>query len=205
MQLPNSKILQNLRQSKYLERFPALKQEKTQKFTSVVLTFIALSFFALFAINPTISTILTLRRELADNKFTEAQLTQKINNLSTLGRQYQQIEPDIPYVLAAMPQNPEISLLVAQMQTLARDSGVLLVGLQTFQVEVSTPKTAKKKYSSFTFSLSAEGNYNNIFTLIDSISNMQRVVSLDIISINRKSDQTGTIQLSIKGTAYFKN
>ena len=184
---------------------PNLKQEKAQKFTSVVLTFIALSFFGLFAINPTISTIVRLRRELTDNHFTEKQLTQKINNLSSLGRQYQVLEADIPYVTASMPKDPQISLLVAQLQSLAKDAGVDLSGLQTFQVEVTTPKTAQKKFSSFTFSLIAEGGYNNILKLIDSISNMQRVVSLDIIAINRKSDQSGTIQLSLKGTAYFKN
>lgn len=205
MQLPNAKILKNLRQNKYLELFPALKQEKTQKFTSVILTFLALSFFGIFAINPTISTIVRLRRELADAKFTETGLTQKIANLSSLGKQYQQLENDIPYVLSAVPQDPQISLLVAQLQSTAQNSGIFLDDLQTFEVEVSTPKTAKKKYSSFSFSLTAEGRYNDVLKLIDTISTMQRVVSLDIISLNRKADQSGTVQLSLKGTAYFKN
>lgn len=205
MQLPNSKIIKNLRQSKYLELLPNLKQEKAQKFTSVVLTFVALSFFGLFAINPTISTIVRLRRELNDNQFTETQLTQKINNLSSLGGQYQLLEADIPYVTASMPKDPQISLLVAQLQSVAKDAAVDLSELKTLQVEVTTPKTTQKKFSSFTFSLVAEGGYNNILKLIDSISNMQRVVSLDIIAINRKSDQSGTIQLGLKGTAYFKN
>lgn len=205
MQLPNTRILKNLKQSKYLELFPALKQEKTQKFTSLMLTFLALSFFGIFAINPTISTIVRLRRELVDAKFTETGLTQKIGNLSSLGKQYQQLENDIPYVLSAVPQNPQISLLVAQLQSTAQDSGIFLDDLQTFEVEVSTPKTAKKKYSSFSFSLTAEGKYNEVLKLIDSISTMQRVVSLDIISLNRKADQSGTVQLSLKGTAYFKN
>lgn len=205
MQLPSSRILKNLRQSKYLELFPNLKQEKTQKFTSVILTFLALSFFGIFAINPTISTIARLRRELADNTYTEAQLAQKINNLSSLGREYQQITDDIPYVLNAVPSDPQISLLAAQIQSLARSAGVNLEGLQTFQVEVITPITSNKNYSSFTFSLVAEGSYDSVLTLIEDIATMQRVVSLDTIAINRKADQSGTIQLSLKGTAYFKN
>lgn len=205
MQLPNNKIIQNLRQSKYLELLPNLKEEKAQKFTSVILTFIALSFFALFAINPTISTILRLRRELADNQFTQEQLAQKINNLSSLGKQYQQIETDIPYVLGSLPQDPQISLLVAHLQSIAKDASVTLIGIQTFEVEVTTPKTAQKKYSSYSFSLSSEGDYNNTLKLINSISTMQRVVSLDLIGLNRKADQSGIIQLSLRGTAYFKN
>jgi len=205
MQLSNARILKNLRQSKYLELFPALKQEKTQKFTSIILTFMALSFFGIFAINPTISTIVRLRRELTDARFTETGLTQKISNLSSLGREYQQLENDIPYVLNAVPQDPQISLLVAQIQSVAQDSGVILEGVQTFEVEVLNPKTAQKKYSSFSFSVTAEGGYNEVLRLIDLISTMQRVVSLDIIALNRKADQSGTTQLSLKGTAYFKN
>ncbi len=206
MQLPYNKIVNSFKQSKYLELLlPSLKQEKTQKFTSVVLTFFALSIFGIFAINPTISTIARLQRELEDNKFTEAQLTQKINNLSALGRQYQQIQDDIPFVLASLPQEPQISLLAAQIQSLAKDAGVTLNGLQTYQVEVTTPKNSKKKYSSFTFSLAVEGSYNDVLALVDSIATMQRIVSLDNIAINRKSDQSGLTQLSIKGTAYFKN
>lgn len=205
MQLSNNKILNNLKQSRYLELFPALKQEKTQKFTSVILTLIALSFFGIFAINPTISTIVRLRREVEDNQFTKEQLTQKINNLSSLSKQYQELEPDLPYILSAIPQDPQISLLVAQLQSLARDSQVSLEGLQTFQVEVTTPQTAQKKYSSFSFSLAAEGNYENILSLIDSIARIQRILSLDIIALNRKADESGIIQLSLKGTAYFKN
>lgn len=205
MQLTKSNILKNLRQSKYLELLPNLKQEKAQKFTSVVLTFLALSIFGIFAINPTISTIVRLRRELEDAKYTEAQLAQKIGNLSLLGKQYQQLENDITSVLSAVPIEPQISLLAAEIQAVSQDSGVVLERLQTFEVEVSTPATAQKKYSSFAFSLTAQGSYNNVLKLINSISTMQRVVSLGTISINRKADQSGLIQLSLKGTAYFKN
>ncbi len=205
MQLPKNRILDNFRQSKYLELLPNIKQEKTQKFTSIILTFIALSFFGLFAINPTISTIAQLQKELSDDKFTQEQLTQKINNLSTLGKKYQDLQKDIPSILVSVPQDPQISLLIAQIQSLAQSAGVKLGGLQTFQVEVSTPKNSKKTYSSFAFSLAAEGDYNSIMNLIDSIGSMQRVVSLDIVALNRKSDQSGTIQLSLRGTAYFKN
>ncbi|MBI2195810.1 MAG: type 4a pilus biogenesis protein PilO [Candidatus Levybacteria bacterium] len=205
MQIQNSRILKNLRQSKYLELFPNLNQEKTQKFTSVILTFLALSFFGIFAINPTISTIVRLRRELADNTFTEKQLAQKISNLSSLGKEYQQLADDIPLILNAVPQDPQISLLVAQLQSLAKNSGVNLEGLQTFQVEVATPTTSKKKYSSFAFSLTAEGSYNSILALVENVVTMQRVVSLDTIALNRKADQSETFQIGLKGTAYFKN
>lgn len=204
MALYNNKIFKNLKQSKYLELLPNLKEEKTQKFTSIVLTLIALSFFGIFAISPTISTIARLQKEVSDSNFTEEQLKQKITNLSTLGQEYQRIQQDIPYVLFAIPQDPQISTLVAQIQALSQQSNIQLNGLQTLQVEVATQNKTQKKYSAFSFSVSAEGQYENIISFIESLKNMQRITSLDTIALNKKTDQNKTIQLSIKGTAYFK-
>lgn len=204
MALYNNKIFKNLKQSKYLELLPNLKEEKTQKFTSIVLTLIALSFFGIFAISPTISTIARLQKEVSDSNFTEEQLKQKITNLSTLGQEYQRIQQDIPYVLFAIPQDPQISTLVAQIQALSQQSNIQLNGLQTLQVEVATQNKTQKKYSAFSFSVAAEGQYENIISFIESLKNMQRITSLDTIALNKKTDQNKTIQLSIKGTAYFK-
>ena len=204
MALYNNKIFKNLKQSKYLELLPNLKEEKTQKFTSIVLTLIALSFFGIFAISPTISTIARLQKEVSDSNFTEEQLKQKITNLSTLGQEYQRIQQDIPYVLFAIPQDPQISTLIAQIQALSQQSNIQLNGLQTLQVEVATQNKTQKKYSAFSFSVSAEGQYENIISFIESLKNMQRITSLDTIALNKKTDQNKTIQLSIKGTAYFK-
>lgn len=205
MALPNSNIFKKLKENKYLELLPDLKQEKTQKFTTIVLTLIALSFFGIFAINPTISTIVSLKKQLSDSQFTEQQLRQKIENLSSLGQQYQTMQQDIPYIMASLPTDPEISLLIGQIQSISRNSGVQLTGVQTLQVEIVTPKTSQKKYSTFSFSVSTEGSYENTSRFISSLINMQRVVSLDIIALNKKADQSGIIQLNIKGTSYFKN
>jgi len=204
MTLYDNKIFKNLKQNKYIELLPSFKEEKTQKFTSIVLTLIALSFFGIFAINPTISTIARLRREVSDSKFTEEQLRQKISNLSTLGQEYQKIQQDIPYVLSAVPQDPQISTLVAQIQSLSQQSNIQLDGLQTFQVEVTTQNKTQKKYSSFSFSVAAQGPYESIVSFVESLKGMQRIASLDTIALNKKTDQNKTIQLSIRGTAYFK-
>lgn len=190
--------------SKYRQYIPDLKQEKTQKFTTLALTFLALSFFGIFAINPTISTIVRLRKEISDSQFTEAQLKQKILNLSSLSSQYTQIQQDLPVILSGVPQSPQIPLLAAQIQSLARDSNIKLDSLQTFQVEAAQPSSVGKKYSSFSFSLSSEGSYNQLVNFMQSLISMQRVVSIDTIALNKKQDQSGIIQLSLKGTAFFK-
>jgi len=63
MKLPKS-YFENLTASKYREYMkylPNLKEESTRTFVTLALTFASLSFFGLFAINPTLATIINLK------------------------------------------------------------------------------------------------------------------------------------------------
>lgn len=201
---PFKNLIKNLpreRINKYLESID-FRQERTQKITTIVLTLAALSFFGLFAINPTLSTIVKLRKEISDNKFVDRQLQQKINNLSTLQDKYALLQTDMPLILSAVPIKPEVPLLVAQIQTAAKNSGVSIDSIQTFQVDLEKPGV-KKKFFSFSFALTIEGSYNDLIEFIETLTNMQRVVSLESASITRKTGPSNLLQLTLKGKAFF--
>lgn len=200
MQIPNKNVFKNLSQNKYFE-FVDFKAERTQKFITLVLTLIALSFFGIFAINPTLSTIAKLRKEIEDSSFVDQKLEQKINSLTSLQQKYTLLQDDLPIIFSAIPRSPEIPLLVAQVQAAGRNSNVIVDSVQTFQVELEKPKI-EKKFSTFAFSLSADGSYENLLKFLTTLTNMQRVVSVDIISITRKTGDTN-LQLTFRGKAYF--
>src|SRR3989344_8503364 len=101
-------VFTKINKNKYFEYLPDLKKEKTQKYSSIIFSLISLSFFGLFAINPTLSTIAKLKKELSDAKFVDSELAEKIANLSSLQEKYNIVEQDIPFVLAAVPKNPQI-------------------------------------------------------------------------------------------------
>ena len=184
---------------------PDFKEERTQKFTTLVLTLVALSFFGLFAISPTLSTIANLNKQLDDNKFVDQQLQTKINNLYLLQQKYTELTPDLPYVFNSVPKGPEVPLLVAQIQSVAKDSGISITGLQTFETQVPDPTTPAKDSYAYTFSLSANGSYENISKFANSILNIQRVISINILSITRNTGSQGpSMQVNFKGTAYYK-
>jgi Tfp pilus assembly protein PilO len=202
MQIKTDKILKELQKNKYLQLFPDFKEEKTQKITYVALTLVALSFFGLFAISPTVSTISKLNKELKDNKYVEQQLQKKIMDLSSLQEKYNNLQADLPEVYAAIPTNPSASLLVAQIQSLAKDSGVILNTVQVFSVDSSS---GNKQYSSFNFSLNGNGDYIQISKFVSSLNTMRRITTQNIISITKQSGKENTLSISIKGEAYFKN
>lgn len=197
-------LFKNLQKKKYFEMLPDFKEERMQKFTTLVFTILALSFFGLFAINPTLSTIANLNKQLADNKFVDKQLQSKINNLYLLQQKYGQLTPDLQYVFDSFPKNPQIPLLVAQIQSLAQSSNVAITGFQAFEIEVPNSSVDTKKYYAFSFSIVANGSYDSISKFIDSMVKMQRIISINTLSLSKNTGEGPSTQLNFKGTAYFK-
>lgn len=194
---------------KYSKFFPQLKKEKAQKFTTLILTFFAFSFFGLFAINPTLSTIAQLKKELADNQFVNQRLEEKKTNLIILQQKYNNLSQNLPLIMSAMPENPSITLIIGQIQTIAKSNNVNLINIQTFEIEL-LPKKDKSgnilgnnDYSTFIFNLGVEGSYGEISNFLSDLVNFNRIITIESLAINKNSS-TGLLQVFIKGKVYYK-
>ncbi|MBI4089376.1 MAG: type 4a pilus biogenesis protein PilO [Candidatus Levybacteria bacterium] len=192
--------------NKYSLTLPYFNKERTQKFLGIVLTLIALSFFGFFAINPTISTILKLRKELSDNQFVYEQLETKIRNLSELRKQYANLQIDLPILTNAIPTQPDVHLLFAQIQTIAQQSNVKVRKLQNFEVEVlNNNKAPGKQYYSYSFSITGVGALENIYNFASTLTNMQRINNIEVFGINSIATQDiQSLEFNIRGIAFFK-
>lgn len=193
-------LLKNFSTSKYLKNLPDFQEERTKNVTTLVLTLVTLSIFGLFAISPTLSTIANLRKQLDDSNLVHEKLEEKIANLELLNRQYNLIEKDVPLILTAVPQTPDTSRLVGQLQAIALFSSVQITRIQVFQVEVSQSKT---KNPSFVFSIGVLGTSDNISNFLLLLSNFDRIVTIDILSQNLQ-EENGITQLELRGKAYYE-
>jgi Tfp pilus assembly protein PilO len=183
---------------KYLELIPDLKKEKAQKYITIVLTLTTAIILGLFAINPTFSTIANLQKQIDDNNFVQQKLQQKINDLAVLQGKYSSLQPDLPIVYDAIPKTTMVPIFIAEVQSIAKNSSLTITSLQTSEVKLSnqTPDN-----SSFDFTITANGTYQNMVKFLDTISHFQRIVAIKDISI---STQSNALMLSFQGTAYFK-
>lgn len=194
----------------YSGKVPNTKKEKTQAIATLLFSLFGIAFLGYFAISPTLSTISQLRKELEDSILVDKKLDEKISNLAILQQKYAGIESDIPYVLSAIPQIPNVPTFIGQIQTLAQNSRVSIVKFQVFRVELtkvneSTPKpVGTADYSTFAFSLSAEGPYDTIARFLSDLTNFNRIISIDSITIGSKNGRAGEVQLNIDGKAFFK-
>jgi len=199
----NAKI-KNLTKSRYFAMLPSFQNERTKKLTSIILTLTAVIIFGIFAINPTISTIIKLKKELVDKKSVEKSLQEKIKNLSLLQEQYAEIQLDLPYILDAIPDKPQVALLMAQIQSIARDTNISISDLQNMAVELFNQNSGGTQHFSYSFSVSGTGTLQDIIAFLSELVNMQRIVSVDTLSIDQTADTGGTLRFSLQGSSYYK-
>jgi Tfp pilus assembly protein PilO len=211
MQFPTIKDIQRATSkeeySKYLAFMPDLRQEKAKKFTTIVLTLTASIILGLFAINPTLSTIANLQKQIDDDQFVNQKLIEKITNLSILQGKYTQIKNNLSFVNEAIPTSTEIPPLVAEIQTIAKNSNLKLNNFQTFVVDLSDKKSTSKNYGSFDFGFSGQGAYSDIINFMNQLLSFQRIIAISNVSISKISNggkDSGLLQLNFKGTALFK-
>lgn len=192
-------------QDKYFPKLPYLSQERSQKFLYIVLTLLALSFFGIFAINPTVSTILGLRKEVADSEFVDRELETKIKNLSILRTRYDNMLNDLPIITDAITREPNVHLLFAQIQAVSQRSNVKISKIQNFEVEIlKNDNTPGKKYYSYSFIIVGNGSFANIYDFIATIGNMQRIIDIDIFSISSAIGENNPLGFNMQGAAFFK-
>lgn len=189
----------------YLSILPQIKQEKTQKYLTLIFTLAAVTFFSLFAINPTLVTIVDLKKQLADNSLALHQLEQKILNLGTLQQQYTTYTSSLPLVMAAIPKTPNVAYLLGQVQAASHNTNVHIISLQAFPVELSRiQKATNKQNHSFTFTVDASGSYDNLMQFSSLLARLDRILTFESISLKNEKGDANDIQLSIRARAYFQ-
>jgi Tfp pilus assembly protein PilO len=207
MKLPKN-YFENLSIAKYrayLKLLPPTKRENTKAVTMLIFTFLALSFLAIFAINPTLSTIIELQKQYEDSQFVHEQLTTKMNNLSSLQQQYNTLSDDLVFVYDALPQNASVPTLVGQLSALAEESSIEIKGIRISPVILSDVKAKQsiKTHSSFSFTLEAEGEYESMMNFAASLTNFNRLVTIETISMT-KNQVNNNMLLTVEGREYFK-
>ena len=149
------------RYREYLKLLPIIKHENTRIITTLILTFASLSFFGIFAINPTLSTIITLKKQLSDSQLVDEKLVTKINNLSSLQQQYSQLSPDLPTVLNAIPQSAQVPTLMGQVFAISKQLNVQIISLAVSDAQLTGGNPTQTAYP---FSLKANDAYEALIS-----------------------------------------
>lgn len=190
----------------YYKRFDVfLKKPATRISGLISLTFFTVAFFLIFAILPTLTTITQLQKEIKDSQTVNSQLYKKTLNLQTAENNYAKIINDLGLINNILPEKEAFEKLSWQIQWLAQQKGVEVVsgsfeGFKLIGQQLSGIKSLEVE-------LTANGNYLQIKDWLNTLTNIDRLITIQSFSLSTKnlklSKESTKITATIKLNAYY--
>jgi len=194
--------IQDIHRRKYfaaITLLPELQQQRAKEYFQIIITFAALIVAIVFAIEPTLTTIVQLNKEVSDAKQVNSALQTKITALSQLNIQYNQLQPILPQIYTAIPQTEEAQSLAMQIQALAFEHNVVATAL-TIQADPIAGASLGTKDISFT--LTVTGAYADLRAFLQDSIDFQRIILPTSITMSNQLGNT-SLSLLMSGKAYF--
>lgn len=184
---------------------PFLKNKSVQTYSSLVFSLITITFFSLFAIKPTLSTIVSLQKSIVEQKQTLEAVTLKGENLSLGRKNYEAIDENIKIsLIGLLPNSTSLPNLINSLNQLAGTYEASFSGLQFQALDLQGPpqrisKSAKLMEIDFTFN--SQGSYQELTALLNGLGSLNRLVNIQTVGFNKQED--GPLTMTVQAKAYF--
>jgi hypothetical protein len=191
------------------------KRQDVRAFVELLLTLSAITIFGLFAIRPTIVTIIELNSQIKGGQETIKLLDAKIQSLAEAQEAYTNNRAVLSLLGTAVPENPSPENYIRQVEGLTSRHSLLLLDLSTSDIpvlgamstEVIPDKTKEQEENLFPsqvknyeLEFAVSGDYEQIRAFLRDFEFMRRPMLEDTVSIGLSGgDLPGELVLSITG------
>lgn len=194
--------------SKYSRYFiyikPITKIPIIRTYGTTIFTLIVMAIFIIFAIKPTVETILVLQKKLEDSNQILKKVNQKAENLSKGKENYENMDPNIKAKInAAIPDTAHIKSITQIFEQSAQKyvASVSALQFEPFVIEVED-ENRPGNLSEMLFTFNVEGQYPNLLSILQDLKSSGRLIYIDSMFLSRPTEGGGLI-MSISGKTYF--
>lgn len=184
---------------------PVIKNKAVRTYSSLIFSIITITIFLIYAIRPTVSTILSLQKSINEQKQIYETLNKKVADLTEGRKNYEAIDPELKTRLVDLiPYSPSIPALINSLNSLAKVSDASLSGIQFQSTELrQIPKTLDKNVSlqEIDFTFNAAGGYRELLTLLVNLRKSDRLINIQTITFNKPAD--GSLIMTVNGKSLF--
>ncbi len=183
---------------------PVTESPFIKNYGSTIFAFLTMSILTIFAIKPTVETILVLQKQLVNQNEVLQKVTQKANDLSQGKKNYDELDPNIKVKITnAIPDSLTLKSVIQNLEQSAKTHEASVSALQIQPLVISTKPTSQQgALSEVSFIFNTEGSYQNLISLLQDIRRSSRLISIDSLSISKASEGT-TLIMSLSGKAYY--
>lgn len=171
---------------------------------STIFTLVIMVIFIIYAIKPTVETILVLQKKLANSTQVLEKINQKAENLSKGKQNYDNMDPDIKAKISSAI--PDIVNLKSIIQILEQTAKKYEASVSALQIQPLTIETKQENepgnISEISFIFNIEGEYTKLISILQDLKTSGRLISIDSLSLSKLSEGGGLI-MSLSGKVYY--
>lgn len=170
------------------------------------LSILAVIFFAILAIRPTLLTMADLIKEIEDKQRLDSQLSQKIAALSSVQSQYLALENRLEVIYQAIPDAPEFEKSLKIIEKIASENNLVISSIQVPEIpkEIESDVSFRQKErQNIPLTIMVRGNYTDIRDLVEKMKNSRKTFVVDSV-IFSVSQERGNDILQATITAYIQ-
>lgn len=189
------------RYSTYIE--PVIKPPIVKTYGFPILTTVAIITFLLFAIKPTVETILTLQKDLSNQKQILSKATKKSEALSVAITNYRLIDTQkLSTIASLVPDNPGIQTIITSLENAARVPEASISAIQFQPISYEKLNNSTNTLSEIQFTYNIEGTFASLKKVLQNLGSSTRLIIINSVNIN-KLERSGGLLMSISGKTYY--
>lgn len=176
-------------------------------FLEIVLSIIAVIIFLLFALKPTALTIISLVKQIREERNTLSALNQKVSNLQMASTVLGQNQSYIESIETAVASAPTPDTFAKQIEGISAKNGTELISLTINEVMlVGTPPTVKVSNEieplpgnayEMGYSANVRGKFSNIQSFLKDLENLRVISKVDSVIINSTTTSSERVIVAI--------
>lgn len=193
----------NAKYNRYFTYIKPLIENKTVKsVTPYIFSLITIIIMLVFAIRPTVSTIVNLQKNIEENQQVLKQLEDKAQNLIQGKKNYENLSPEIKLEIStAIPNKPVVTSVISSLE----NSGKSIASASALQIQPLTliNDSPQNQFSlgEVDFSYNVAGSFINLLKVLQNTNGSPRLMQISSVTINKQPDNPTV--LSITGKAYY--
>ncbi len=197
---------------------PILKNKTVSTYSPTVFSLITIIIFVVFAIHPTIKTILSLQKTIDDQTKTLNSLKAKSQSLATAVNNYNSLPDDNKIKLfTLLPNSTNVTCLLSDLSNMASSTSSTIVGVQVQPVELNKASkclldtqdldsyrqntSVAVNLKELSFTLSSNANFSQLSSFLYLFNNSTRLINIESANFNKTAE--GALTLIINGKAFF--
>lgn len=183
---------------------PVIGNKYVRSFAPYIFSLLSLIIFIIFAIRPTILTILELQKSIQDNQAVLNILNQKSKDLTDGKSNLEHMDPEIKNKINnSLPKTPAVTNLISNLQMSATNTAsVSALQIQPITIYNNTvnPKAAAS-LDELVFSFNTQGSYSQLISVLENLTKSSRLINFTSAIFSKTTE--GATSLSISGKGYY--